>query len=297
MDLISIVRAIWRHRLVSIPVLIITALGAFYVLAVKPPVYEATSELLLLSPPAPPTPAQIAQDPKLRKIPYNNPYVDFGDLPIVADAVQTVVTSAAAQDALTKLGANPDYQVTLSSDTSTPPLLEITGIAKTQEEAILTAKLVTQAANKDLYQLQRAQGVNNYYLIKGTVLVQPDTAQVSVSGKLRTLVAVLALGAILMFVGVSVMDAVDKRRSSFGQGGYSPGHMRADQADGAGVDADRAQQVFTNGQDIGQVQDTRRPDWRAQSSGLRQGRLAVHDRPEGSAGVVAQGGRDADSAG
>jgi Chain length determinant protein len=290
MDLISIVRALWRHRLITIPIVMLTAIGAVYIVAVKPPIYEANSELLLLSPPAPPTPAQIAVDPKLRKIPYNNPYVNFGDLPIVADAVQSVVTSAAAQEALAKQGVNPDYQVTLSSDTSTPPILEITGIGKTQEEAILGAKLVTQAANSDLYQLQKAQGVNDYYLIRGTVLVQPDTAQLSVSGKLRSLVAVLALGAILLFVGVSTMDVVGKRRNAAAEGARSRGHRRTDQADQTGaVDSDQAPAVFTNGQDTGQAQDFRRSELHTQSyaSGTRstraggdimtQSRGGVHD--------------------
>ena len=266
MDLISIVRAMWRHRLVSIPIILLTAVGAIYVMAVKPPVYEANSELLLLSPPSPPTPSQIATDPKLRKIPYNNPYVNFGDLPIVADAVQTVVTSAAAQEALAKQGVNPDYQVTLSDATSTPPLIEITGIGKTPEQAILGAKLVTQAANSDLYQLQKAQGVNNYYLIRGTVLVKPDTAQLSVSGKLRTLVAVFALGTILLFVSISVMDVADRRRNPARGGIRASGRGRRDKSDQAVVvDPDRAQQVLANGQ----AQDDRRREARAHMARLK----------------------------
>ena len=45
MDLISIFRAVWRHKLATIPVILFTCLGAFYVVAVKAPVYQASDKL------------------------------------------------------------------------------------------------------------------------------------------------------------------------------------------------------------------------------------------------------------
>ena len=55
MDLLSIPRAIWRQKLATIPVILLTVLGVFYVVAVKPPVYQATASFLLVNPSAPPT--------------------------------------------------------------------------------------------------------------------------------------------------------------------------------------------------------------------------------------------------
>jgi hypothetical protein len=211
MDLLSIIQAIWRHRYAALPVILLTGLGVFYVVAVKPPVYQASASFLLLAPPGPPTPQQIAADPKLGKVNANNPYVDLG-LPVAADAVLNVVTDNTTALALDNEGVNPDYQATLSTDFGSPPIIEITGIGSSPEQAIRGANLVTLAAKNALQQLQLKQGVSNQYMITSTELVKPDQATLSVSGKLRSLIAVLALGAILLFVVVSVADVLEKRR-------------------------------------------------------------------------------------
>ena len=47
MDLLSISRTVWRHKLATIPVLLIMLVGMAYVLGVKaPPLYGMTSEEL-----------------------------------------------------------------------------------------------------------------------------------------------------------------------------------------------------------------------------------------------------------
>lgn len=213
MDLFSIIRVIWRHKFVATPIVLLTVIGMYYVFAIKPPVYEATSSLLLLNPPAGPTPAQIAAHPKLAKINSNNPYVDLGNLAAVADAVIEVVTSNSGAQALVQAGADPQYEVALSTDYGAPPIIEITGIAPTAQEAIRTANLVAQATTVELRQMQADQGVNNFYMITTSNLVSPHQAQLSVSGKLRTLIAVLGIGAILLFVVISMAEAVAKRRA------------------------------------------------------------------------------------
>jgi capsular polysaccharide biosynthesis protein len=212
MDLISIVQTLWRRKAAAIPVILLTAIAGFYIIAVKPTTYQASASFLLLNPPGPPTAAQIAQHPKLAKVNTGNPYVEYGDLAIVADAVISVVTSSSAGQTLAQEGANPRYQVTVSTDVGNPPILQITGTGTNAEEAIRTANLVASAAENDLYQIQKQENVNPTYMIKPVDLFEPHTAQKSVSSKLRTLIAVLALGAIGLFVVISVIDAVEKRR-------------------------------------------------------------------------------------
>ena len=216
MDLLSIVRAVWRCKIATIPVILLTMLAAAYVVKVKPPVYEASSSLLMLAAPGPPSASQIAADPKLKKLNPNNPYVDYGDLAVVADSVIELVTSSAAQPALIRQGANPQYQLSLSTDPSNPPIIDVTGIGPSPQEAILTANVVARAAAADLYKLQQAQGTSPEYMIKPIQLVKPTSATLSSSGKFRSLIAVLGLGAILLFIAVSVTDALAKRRRNDG---------------------------------------------------------------------------------
>jgi uncharacterized protein involved in exopolysaccharide biosynthesis len=212
MDLFSIFQTVWRRRLAAIPVILLTLAGAFYVLKIKPPEYQASSSFLLVNPPAGPTAAQIALEPRLAKINPNNSYANFGNLDLVADVVIDLVTSPSAQQTLVKAGADPRYQVALANDFDSPPIIDITGVAASAQEAVRSADLVTTAAMADLYQMQKSQGISNFYLIKSIQLVQPSTAQKTESGKLRTLIVVLALGIILLFVVVSMMDAIEKRR-------------------------------------------------------------------------------------
>lgn len=214
MDIISIFGAVWRHKFVTIPVILLVLLGAVYIVKVKAPVYSSSASVLLATPPAAPTSAQIAANPKLKKISANNPYENLGGLPVVADAVISVVTSPTSETALVKAGADPRYQTQLSSAFGTPPIIQITGVGSTPQEAILSAKLVTQATMTDLYDMQKAQGVNPFYMVKSIELVPPSAPTASVSSKLRTLIALLALGAIMLFLVVSVMDVFDRRRKA-----------------------------------------------------------------------------------
>jgi capsular polysaccharide biosynthesis protein len=212
MDLLEIVGAVWRRKFFAIPVILFTAIAGVYFLKIKPPVYQASASLLIITP-QPPTTAQIAASPKLQKINRNNPYLDYGNLQIAGDAVIQLVTSPASWPALQNAGVNPKYTMSLSTDVGDPPIIEITGSGRTPQEAINSAAVLSQTAATDLSELQKAQGVNRLYMLQAAPLVRPTQAVRSNSGKLRSVIAVLALGALLLFIVISVADAVDKRRA------------------------------------------------------------------------------------
>jgi hypothetical protein len=201
MNLISIVQTVWRHKLAMASAILITALGAFYILAVEPPVYHTSSSLLFLSPQGPPSKAQIAADPGLAAISTDNPYAALGEL-WTASAVVSAVS-----------GDSPSAQVTLSADTDTPPIVEIAGTGASPQVAIGNVSQATSQVTTVLYQMQQRAGVNQRYMIKAVELTQPTSAQKSTSAKLRPLIAVLAAGLILLLVLVSVGQALEERRA------------------------------------------------------------------------------------
>ena len=211
MDLISIFGKVWRHKAVTIPVVILMALGAFYIIAVKAPVYQTTLSILLVNPPGPPSPQQIAKDPSLGRINTGNTFVSFGNLDVVADAVVGVVSAESNQ--LVNAGADPRYQLTVSGDVGSPPIITITGVGSTAQEAVLSANLVTKAAENSLYQVQAGQNINPIYMVKAVKLYPPQSAQKSSSSKVRTLVAVLGIGIILLFIVISFIEALERRRA------------------------------------------------------------------------------------
>ena len=68
MELLAIVRTMWRHRVLSLGVLGLTFLGLIYVAFLTPREYETSSSTVLFPAPAPPTAEEIQEDPSLAKV-------------------------------------------------------------------------------------------------------------------------------------------------------------------------------------------------------------------------------------
>jgi hypothetical protein len=213
MDLLSIVRKIWRYKLATLPVLLLTLCGAIYVVAVKEPVYEASSSLILINPPAPPTAEDIARDPALGRINSDNPYTRFSDQSVIVEVLTSSLGSQSAQRALAKAGADPRYTVAPTSEFGySSPIVQITAQGWSPEVAVRSARLVSDAVTRQLGRMQQSEGVDPKFRIKAHQLDTPDSAQIRASGQLRMLVGVLALGAVLLFVVVSAADALTTLR-------------------------------------------------------------------------------------
>jgi capsular polysaccharide biosynthesis protein len=219
MDLVSIIQSLWRHKLVSIPVIVFTAMAALYVVKIKPPVYDSAASILLANPPVGASQSQIAINPKLKGINPYNTFAAYGNLTYVADTVIELVTSPEAQPGLIQSGVDPRYQMTMSTADSLPPIIDITGVGSSPQEAIRSASVLVKAAKSNLVEMQKKQGINPFYMVTTVDLVKPTVAERSTSGKLRSLVAVLGLGAVLLFVAVSVTDTLNKRKRNPAGGG------------------------------------------------------------------------------
>jgi hypothetical protein len=213
MDLLSIARKIWRYKLLTVPVVLLMLCGAVYVVAIKQPVYQASSSYILINPPAPPTPEQIARDPALGRIHADNPYTRFSDQTVVVQVLSSSMANESVKRALLKAGADPRYKVEPDSGFGfSSPILKVTAQGTTPEVALKSAELVGNALIRELQGMQQAQGVDPQYRIRANKVSAPDGAQLQASGQLRALVGVLGLGTILLFVVVSVGDAITNLR-------------------------------------------------------------------------------------
>ena len=212
-DLLLIARKIWRYRLATLPVLALTLCGIVYALAIKEPVYEASSSYILINPPAPPTAEQIALNPDLGNINSDNPYTRFADQSVVVQVLASAMETESARKSLQSMGADERYTVEPTSGLGySSPIVKISGLGSTPEAAIRTVRLAGSAVTRQLRQIQSAEGVNPKYMIKTYQVHAPDEAQLRASDKLRLLVGVLTLGAILLFVSVSVADGLGSLR-------------------------------------------------------------------------------------
>jgi hypothetical protein len=213
MDLLSITRKLWRYKLVTLPIVFLTLCGAVYAIAFKDPVYESKSSYLLVNPPAPPTAEEIARDPSLRNENADNPYTRYADQSVVVEVLTGALSSESARRELNDRGADTRYTVAPTSELGySSPIVEITGVGPSPQKAIQTAEVVGGALKGELRRMQERQGVDPKYEISTHQVEAPSTAELRASGQARMLVAVLALGAVLLFLVVSVADAVTNLR-------------------------------------------------------------------------------------
>ena len=257
MDLLTISRKIWRHRIVTLPVIVLTLLGALYVVAIKDSEYWASSSYVLINPPAPPTAEEIAADPSLGRINSDNPFTRFTDQAVVVDLLSSTLSNDAARRALTRAGADDRYTVAPSSEFGfSSQLVEITGVGSTPGQAVGTAELVGAALTRELDRLQASRGVDTDYRIEPQRVVAPDHAEERVSGKLRTLVGVFAMGAILLFVVISVAEGLSTLRAERSKLGVPKDKRRL--LEGAATNISRAREWLRGLRGVGATKEVTR---------------------------------------
>lgn len=219
MSLLLIVRKVWRYKLATLPVLVFVLAGAFYVIAVKAPTYEAASTYILVNPPSPPTDSEIARDPALGRVDADNPYTRFSDQSVLVQVLASRLNSEQGRRSLAARGADPNYTAAPSAEFGfSAPILQITGTGTTPAAAVRTAELVGGALTRELARMQQLRGVNEKYWVTTQEVVAAHDAKLKASGKLRALVAVFALGAVLLFIAISVADALALIRAERAQG-------------------------------------------------------------------------------
>lgn len=214
MDLVAIAQTLRRHKFAALPVMALTLVLVVYVMVLSKPDFQAGGEYALVSPPSPPTQAQITADPALGKVNTNNPLVSYGNLSIVGSMLSQAVSTQSGQALLAANGVDPSSSVT-DDPTQQLPVLTVTGVGITAAEAVHSGRLLAQVLSSELKQIQDRLGVSPAYRITMYPLAVPSQASLKLSSKLRDLIGVLALGMILLWVSVSIAVArADRKKAS-----------------------------------------------------------------------------------
>lgn len=208
MDLVIIAGKLWRYRWLTLPVIVLTLVGAAYTVLIKAPQYGASSSFLLINPPSPPTADQIREDPELEHVRTDNPYTRFSDQSVVIEVLSRTLSSPSARAVLERKGADPHYTVesAVRFGASTP-IVQVVGTGATPATATQTTQIVSNAVTSELDRMQAAQDVDPRYRIT-TLQLEAPSPQLEPSGQLRMLVGILVAGAIVLFIIVSVVDAL-----------------------------------------------------------------------------------------
>jgi len=206
-SLLVIGRKAWKYKLFMVPVAAVVLACAYYVLAVKAPTYESGATYILVNPPPPSLEA-------LDRPGADNPYLRFSSQAVLVEVLESRLNSEQTRKRLIKHGADPNYTVTSNPEFGlSGPILQIIGTGESPAAAVQTTFLVGAAMTDELRRMQDVRRVDQPYRIKAQAVVGTRDAALRGAGKMRPLLAVLALGAILMFVVMSFLDAIGALRA------------------------------------------------------------------------------------
>lgn len=236
-DLLTIFGVVWRHRLVTALVMVMTAVGSVVVITASPPMWSATTSYLLIEPPLPPTPEQLQEEPRLRQLNSDNPFARYGDPTVIIDVVSRIAATKAVQDDVEEAGGVADFEVLPSTRFgAASPIIDVTVTGGSEERVLSSLALVGDFVGRLLRQVQADEAVSPRYFYSLRQINSPSEGTREFSSTLRLLVGVLALGGLTLIAALSILEGRRRRRRP----GPSGEDADADTADGPGDHDDTA---------------------------------------------------------
>ena len=213
MNVLGIARTLLRQKYITLVILLVTLGGCSYAYLTAPSIFQTTATYTLVNPTLP-TNLQFETDPSLAKLNTNNPYLNFSDQSAVVAILSQRMSGVNERDRVVGLGGGPNYTVGPSNEFSLGGrLLAVTGTGPTETDATRTTTLVAKEMQDQLRNLQTVYGADSRYLIKALLITPAPTPSQQVSGKLRSVISLLALGVVVLFAGVSIGEAVRIKRA------------------------------------------------------------------------------------
>ncbi|MBB5786220.1 hypothetical protein [Jiangella mangrovi] len=201
MDLWEALRVLARRWVVVVPLLVLTAFGAFNLYSTTEPEYTVTGSLLLRGP-------SVSQDEETGQ---RNPYLDYGNMAVPARVVTDIALTPSTYHELTR-DTGTTFEIGLDTTTSAP-LVMLTVNGPTPDAVVAGAQNVVDFFNTTLQQRQLDAGAPENTLITSEI-VQPatDVLQENAS-RIRMLVGVTGVG-VLFSVGMAfLVEAIVRARA------------------------------------------------------------------------------------
>ena len=205
MDLLDLLKLMFRRWYVSAPVVVVTLGAALAFGAAVQPEFKTEVAILLV----PPTTAAAAPAPNATPRP-GNPWLRIGEN-AMAQAVQISISAHDARSRIAAAGGDPDYEVGLVTRSS---ILTVAVTASSEASALATVTAVTKLINDEVAGQQAAYKPNPGEQISTEVLDPGLNIVQSRSNVLRAQIVILAIGALLAAVAAVVHDALTRRRAT-----------------------------------------------------------------------------------
>jgi len=232
-DLLSLIRTLLHFKWITVLVLGATAAGIATFLVAGPRVYQVEASYVLVNPPLP-SESELANNPALRRLNSNNPYLRFSNQAMVGQVVASRVGGNQVRSELIAAGADKDYLIAPSGEFGgSGQILQITGLGATPEAAARTGGLVTERMIQELRSMQKVYGADDRYLMTALAIEPPGPPRQQTSGSMRSIMGIAGAGVLVLFMAISIAQAVEQargqrvprrgRRHSRRQGESAPG--------------------------------------------------------------------------
>lgn len=227
LDFLTAISVVIRRWYIVLPVLLASAFITVNVVKSVDPTYQASGSVLLASP-------GLARSPNGPAVnPFTN--IDYSS-GVVASIVAQLMQDRTVKERLVAAGADPNY--TLS--TPSAPTISVESTAARPALAVDTVNLVIRGIQDELATRQRDAGGPPETWIRAIVLTSPTEADRLVSGKIRALTALIAVGLVaavtLAFLTESVSVGRRRRASERAANAEVASHLSQTEArpDGTG---------------------------------------------------------------
>ncbi|MDY0912051.1 chain-length determining protein [Rathayibacter festucae] len=215
MDPVSVLRTLWRHRLLAGAVLVLTVAAMAYVLVLSPRTYASTATYALVNPKLP-TAVELETDPALAALNSDNPYLRSSDNSLAAQVLVTVLNGDETAEALAAQGLSTQFAVERSAWSGQGLLLSVTADAPTADGSLATTTALGDRLVDTLRSMQTVNGADDRYLFTALEVQTPGKAVEQISDRLRAVIMVAVGGLVLLFGAISIARAIEGRRAGRG---------------------------------------------------------------------------------
>jgi capsular polysaccharide biosynthesis protein len=205
----SLLKVLWRHKHVVVPVAVLALIGMVGTYVSAGATYRASSSVVLLNPPA--LPEITATNPTIPQQ-YQNPYARFQDLSVIVDILVKVMGNEQIGTTMKAQGLDGTFEIAANRDFYRGPIIDVSAEGTTTEQAIKNANIVVAEMKSQLTELQKVQGTDPSYYIQMNIIQSPSKATRVLSGTLRLLILVGALGVIATVAAGLIADARSRAR-------------------------------------------------------------------------------------
>lgn len=210
MDPLSVLKTLWTHKWVAMPMVVLTVLACAYGMLWAPRSYESSATFALAMPSLP-TEKELENDPQVAALNADNPYLRWNDTSLLAQVITARMGSSDVAHELKGRDLSTDFTLVAPAGT-TSGMLTVTATDTSPDGAAATVAFLAGEFTGILREVQKVNNADDRYLVEAMPISGPTPPEEVFSSRLRSTAILGVVGAILLFGAVSLAQSVSESR-------------------------------------------------------------------------------------